>query len=214
MNGDCIEKLYPYIAAIGVYGKCSPSFVMNDSKTRRSPHKGTESHRKNKNLFQILPFLWCCSGWIHRQEGNREKASRKPQWKNYDFTMFLSRITASHGIAVDWYLRVYWLLPLSIVASFKKHRRFFHFSPTILLESSDDSFSEHREYFGKSVNFLNGICYVGFLMEVDYSLRSSSTSWNPVELMLNKWTPSPSGEGRGEAPGFWKCMSSFIPYYI
>ena len=27
----------------------------------RSPHKGTESHRKNKLLFRILPSLWCCS---------------------------------------------------------------------------------------------------------------------------------------------------------
>ena len=60
-----------------------------------------------------------------RQEGNREKASRKPKWKNYDFTMILSRITTSHGIAVKWFLKVYWLLPFSIVASFKKHRRLF-----------------------------------------------------------------------------------------
>ena len=48
-----------------------------------------------------------------------------PKWKNYDFTMFWSRITASHGIAVKWFLRVYWLLPLSIVDSFAEHRRFF-----------------------------------------------------------------------------------------
>ena len=113
---------------------------MNDSKTRRSPHKGTDSHRKNKYLFQILPTLLCCSEWIQRQEGNREKASRKPQWKNYDFTMFLSRITASHGIAVDWYLRVYWLLPLSIVDSFAEHRRFFWKAPTNTWASQSTSF--------------------------------------------------------------------------
>ena len=120
---------------------------MNESKTRRSPHKGTASHRKNKYLFQILPTLLCCSEWIQGQEGNREKASRKPQWKNYDFTMFLSRITASHGIAVDWYLRVYWLLPFSIVDSFAEHRRFFCRAPMILLLSTDDSFAEHRRFF-------------------------------------------------------------------
>ena len=127
-----LNNSIPTWVAIGVYGKCSPSYAMNDSETRRSPHKGTESHRKNKYLFQILPTLLCCSEWIHRQEGNREKASRKPQWKNYDFTMFLSRITASHGIAVDWYLRVYWLLPFSIVDSFAEHRRFFCRAPWIL----------------------------------------------------------------------------------
>ena len=48
-------------AAFGVHGKRSPSFAMNGSKTCRSPHKGTESHRKNKYLFQILPTLLCCS---------------------------------------------------------------------------------------------------------------------------------------------------------
>ena len=35
-----------------------------------------------------------------RQEGNREKASRNPSGKNYDFTMFLSRIITSRYIAV------------------------------------------------------------------------------------------------------------------
>ena len=101
-------------------------------KDLQEPYKGTESHQKNKYLFRILPTLLCCSGWIHRQEGNREKASRKPQWKNYDFTMFLSRITTSRCIAVDWYLRVYWLLPLSTDDSFGKHRRFFRRAPTSL----------------------------------------------------------------------------------
>ena len=41
LTGDCIEWLYPYIVAIGVYDKRSPSLAMNDSKTCRSPHKGT-----------------------------------------------------------------------------------------------------------------------------------------------------------------------------
>ena len=76
--------------------------------------------------------------------------------------MFWSHITASHGIAVDWSLRVYWLLPFSIVASFKKnrdsfalHRRFFCLESTLLLESTDDSFGKHREYLGHSINFIS-----------------------------------------------------------
>ena len=50
-----------FFSAFGVHGKRSPSFAMNDSKTCRSPHKGTESHWKNKYLFRILPALWCYS---------------------------------------------------------------------------------------------------------------------------------------------------------
>ena len=140
--------------AIGVYGKCSPSYAMNDSETRRSPHKGTESHRKNKYLFRILPALWCYSRWIHRLESNRWKTSPKPKWKNYDFTMSLSRITASQCIAVKWFLKVYWLLPLSIVDSFAEHRRFFCRAPSTLLPSTVDSFAEHHEYLGQSINFI------------------------------------------------------------
>ena len=109
-----------------------PFNAMNNSKTRRSPHKGTESHRTNKYLFRILPALWCYSRWIHRLESNRWKISPKPKWKNYDYTMFLSRITASQCIAVKWFLKVYCLLPLSIVDSFAEHRRFFCWAPWIL----------------------------------------------------------------------------------
>ena len=58
--------------------------------------------------------------------------------------------TAFHGIAVKWYLRVYWLLPLSIVASFKKNRRFFCFAPSILLLRIDASFGKHRRLFWKA----------------------------------------------------------------
>ena len=105
-----------------------------------------------------------------RQKGNREKTSRKLKWKNYDFTMFLSRIITSRYIAVKWYLRVYWLLPFSTVDSFAEHRRFFWKAPTILLPSTDDSFGKHRrfffiapttlfhstdEYLGQSINFIS-----------------------------------------------------------
>ena len=71
----------------------------------------------------------------------------KPKWKNYDFTMFWPRITTSRCIAVNWFLRVYWLLPLSTDDSFAEHRRFFCRAPTILLPSTDDSFAEHRRLF-------------------------------------------------------------------
>ena len=87
-----------------------------------------------------------------RQKGNREKASRNPSGKTMIYYV-LSCITISHGIAVKWFLRVYWLLPRSIVASFKKHRRFFCLATTTLLLSTDDSFAEHHEYLGQLVNF-------------------------------------------------------------
>ena len=43
------------------YLRKPPAFAMNDSKTRRSPHKGIDSYRKNKLLFRILLTLQCCS---------------------------------------------------------------------------------------------------------------------------------------------------------
>ena len=62
--------------------------------------------------------------------------------------IFLSSITTSRSIAVKWYLRVYWLLSLSIVDSFAEHRRFFCLESTLLLESTD-------EYLGQSINFIS-----------------------------------------------------------
>ena len=69
--------------------------------------------------------------------------------------MFWSRISASHGIAVKWYLRVYWQLPFSIVDSFKKHRRFFCLAPWILgsvnqLHFPKDSFPAFSGFFFSS----------------------------------------------------------------
>ena len=86
-----------------------------------------------------------------RQGRQQEKASQKPKWKNYDFTMFWSRITISHGIAVKWYLRVYWLLPLSIIDSFKKNRRFFWKAPTTLLLSTMNTWASQSTSFPKGV---------------------------------------------------------------
>ena len=120
---------------------------MNDSETRKSPHKDTESHRKNKYLFRNLRFLLCCSGWIRRGRKATERKLHETQVEKLWFYYVWSRITTSHGIAVKWYLRVYWLLPLSIVASFKKNRRFFCLAPTILLPSTVDSFGKHRRLF-------------------------------------------------------------------
>ena len=138
---------------------------------------------------------------MNPQTGRQQRENfTKPKWKNYDFTMFWSRITISRCIAVKWYLRVYWLLPLSIVDSFKKHRRFFRRAPTILLLSTVDSFAEHRrffcqeptilllstdesfaehhEYLGQSINFISQRSL--FLISTDsFSLHqlNQQTAW-------------------------------------
>ena len=56
------------------------------------------------------------------------------------FYYVLSCITTSHGIAVMWFLRVYWLLPLSIVDAFGKHRRLFCWAPMNTWASQSTSF--------------------------------------------------------------------------
>ena len=115
---------------------------------------------------------------MNPQTGRQQRESfTKPKWKNYDFTMFWSRITTSHGIAVKWYLRIYWLLPLSIVASFKKNRRFFCLAPSILLPSTDDSFGKHHEYLGQSINFISQRSR--FLLSTD---SFSFINWNSRQL--------------------------------
>ena len=177
-----MEWLYPYMVAIGEYREASSSLAIDGSKTCRSPHKGTESHQKNKYLFRILPTLLCCSGWIHRQEGNREKISQSPKWENYEFTMFLSRIIASRHIAVKWYLRVYWLTS-------HEHRRFFCLESTILLESTDDSFSSHRGCLEKSIYFIAKRSH--FLLSPDsFSLHqlNQQTTWQK-SYYINRHLP-------------------------
>ena len=108
-------------------------------------------------------------------ERQQRESFTKAQWKNYDSTMFWSRIITSHGIAVKWYLRVYWLLPLSIVDSFAEHRRFFCWAPTILLPRTDDSFAEHHKYLGQSINFISKRCH--FLISTD------SFSLHPLQIV-------------------------------
>ena len=43
------------------YIRKPPSLGIDGSKTRRSPHKGIDSHRENKLLFGTLLTLQCCS---------------------------------------------------------------------------------------------------------------------------------------------------------
>ena len=50
-----------------------PHYLLSQIEWREG-YRG--SHRKNKYLFRILPTPLCCSRWIHRQEGNREKISQ------------------------------------------------------------------------------------------------------------------------------------------
>ena len=66
----------------------SPSFAMNDSETRRSPHKGIDSYRKNKLLFGILLTLQCCYRWIHRDRKATRESFTKTQMEKLWFTMF------------------------------------------------------------------------------------------------------------------------------
>ena len=157
-----MEQLYPYIATIGVNGKHSPSFAMNDSKTRRIPHKGIDSYRKNKLLFGILLTLQCCSRWIHRDRKATRESFTKTQMEKLWFYYVLSRSTLPRGLIlsdfweyIDCFLLASSLLLKRIVDSFALHRRFFCLESTLLLESTDDSFGKHREYLGQSINFIS-----------------------------------------------------------
>ena len=96
---------------------------------------------------------------------------------------------ASRCIAVKWYLRVYWQLPFSIVDSFKKHRRFFRRAPTILLLSTDDSFSSHRGCLEKSIYFISKRSH--FLLSPDsFSLHqlNQQTTWQK-SYYINRHLP-------------------------
>ena len=104
--------------------------------------------------------------------------------------MFLSRITTSHGIAVKWYLRVYWLLPLSIVASFGKHRRLFYWAPWILgsvnqLHFPKDSFPAFSGFFFSSSTEI-----------VDNLLKQQTPATRPSWFLFDKTVmpkiPNPS----------------------
>ena len=94
-----------------------------------------------------------------------ERKLHETQVKNLWFYYVLSCITISHGIAVKWYLRVYWLLPLSIVASFKKHRRFFWKAPTTLLLSTMNTWASSINFFCWAPWILGSFNQLHFLKE-------------------------------------------------
>ena len=107
------------------------------------------------SIFSETSDFYCVAQDESAEAGRQQRESfTKPKWKNYDFTMFWSRITTSHGIAVKWYLRVYWLLPLSIVASFKKNRRFFCLAPTTLLLSTMNTWASSIKFISQRSLFL------------------------------------------------------------
>ena len=96
--------------------------------------------------------------------------------------LLVNLIKADIQQAIKWFLRVYWLLPLSTVDSFAKHRRFFCWEPTILLPSTDDSFAEHRWFFCfspwrpwaiQSTLLSEDACYVMNLTQMRQSLSLS-----------------------------------------
>ena len=106
--------------------------------------------------------------------------------------MFFFLFITSRYIAVKRYLIVYWLLPLSIVASFKKNRRFFCLAPTILLESIDDSFAEHRWILGP-VNQLHfqKESFPAFSRLFFSSSTESQTTWQK-SYYINRHQPQDS----------------------
>ncbi|MDD7108082.1 MAG: hypothetical protein PUI10_05950 [Prevotellaceae bacterium] len=53
------------------------------------------------SIFPESSQLYCVAPDKSTEAGRQQRESfTEPKWKNYDFTMFWSRITASHGIAV------------------------------------------------------------------------------------------------------------------
>ena len=124
-----------------------------------------------------------------RQEGNKRKLHENPNGKTMILLCFVT-FNASERINIKWFLRVYWLLPLSIVDYFKKHRRFFCRAPTILLESIDDSFAEHRWILGPvnqlhfpkvSFPYFNGLFFS--------SLTNQQTAWQK-SYRINRHLPT------------------------
>ena len=73
--------------------------------------------------------------------------------------------------------------------SFKKNRRFSRLAPTILLESTDDSFSSHRGCLEKSTNFISKRSH--FLLSPDsFSLHqlNQQTTWQK-SYYINRHLP-------------------------
>ena len=105
--------------------------------------------------------------------------------------MFLSRIIAFHGIAVDWYLRVYWLLPLSIVDSFAEHRRFFRRAPTTLLLSTMNTWASQSTSFPKWVFSLfqrTLFLFINYKQQTAYQNNRHLPHEPPVFLLTKRHT--------------------------
>ena len=95
------------------------------------------NHIGKTSVFSETSYFYGVAPDESTETGRQQRENfTKAQWKNYDFTMFLSRIIPSRYIAVKWLRRVYWLLPLSIVASFKKNRRFPAISCFLIAQNS------------------------------------------------------------------------------
>ena len=79
--------------------------------------------------------------------------------------------------------------------SFKKHRRFFRFSPTILLLRIDDSFRKHRRLFFKSPWMLGEVNQLHFQKESFpyfnglFFSSSTESADNLTEVILRQQTP-------------------------
>ena len=142
---------------------------------------------------------------VNPQTGRQQRESfTKPKWKIYDFTMFLSRITISHGIAVKWFLRVYWLLPLSIVDSFGKHRRLFCWAPWILG-------SVNQLHFPKeSFPCFNGLFFFSSTEIVDSLLNQQTPATRPSCLFV--WQ---NGHAKDTEPKFFvgPCQDKCLRYW-
>ena len=96
-----------------------------------------------------------------------ERKLHETPMENLWFYYVLSCITTSHGIAVMWFLRVYWLLPLSIVDSIGKHRRIL--GPVNQLHFPKESFP-----------YFNGLFFFSSTEIVD----------SLAEVILNQQTPA------------------------
>ena len=163
----------------GGISESTPPFPCIDGlKNRRSPHKGTDSHRKNKLLFGILLTLQCCSRWIHRDRKATRESFTKTQMEKLWFYYVLSRSTLPRGLIlsdfweyIDCFLLASSLLLKRIVDSFAMHRRFFCLESTLLLESTDDSFGKQSWILGpvnqlhfpkESFPYFNGLFFSSF----------------------------------------------------
>ena len=110
------------------------------------------------------------------------------------FDIFL-QTTTSHGIAVNWYLRVYWLLPFSIDDSFAEHRRLFFIAPTSTWASQSTSFPKGVfSLFQRTLFlFINWNCrQLGKKVVLNQQTPATRPSWFLFDKMVMPKIPNPS----------------------